>query len=118
MPVFKKGDRKFPSNYSVRHHKLPKTTHSEFSSITLVQRNIKPPNLEQVFCTDCFHIVAICTQKFKFVLLLEHQVYALLENYVLKIFESLGVSANYLLKLKLPIVETKISTVKHLQIYP
>ena len=43
--------------------------------------------------------------------------YALLENYVLKFFESLGVSANYLLKLKLPIVETKISTVKHMQIY-
>ena len=32
--------------------------------------------------------------------------YALLENYVLKFFESLGVSAHYLLKLKLPIVET------------
>ena len=81
-------------------------THSELSFITLVQRNIKPPNLEQVFCTHCCHIVAICRQKFNFFLFLEYQVYALLKNYVLKLFESLGVSANYLLKLKLPIVET------------
>ena len=35
-----------------------------------------------------------------------------------KLFESLGVSANYLLKLKLAIVETKISTAKRLQFYP
>ena len=41
---------------------------------------------------------------------------ALLENYVLNFFESLSVSANYLLNIKLAIVE--ISTVKHLQFYP
>ena len=49
--------------YSARHHKLPKTTYPEFSFITLVQRNIKPPNLEQVFCTHCCHTESLFTQK-------------------------------------------------------
>ena len=105
--------------YSARRHKFPKTTSYQFFDHNFLCKTDKDTkfgsgvlhSFSPHFLNSHVKIIMFSTSK-----ILE-RISVLLVYFIPQFFGTVGLSADFLVELKLDIVKTKLSTVKHLQFY-